>query len=101
MDQERRWRCRRTLGSLSPADHLDSTHICLNSPENRQKTGRMDSSETSVDKRPTEKGRKGREVVRTTRSGGREPGWWRGSLPGKAEPSSLTCKSGGARLREF
>ena len=34
----------------------------------------MDSLEPSVDERPTEKGRKGREAVRTTRTGGREPG---------------------------
>ena len=47
------------LGSPHPADHLDSTHICLNNPENLQKTSRMDSLEPSVDKRPTEEGRKG------------------------------------------
>ena len=46
----------------------------------------MDSPETSVDKRPTEEGRKNREEVRATQTGGRETGWWRGSLPGKAEP---------------
>ena len=89
------------LGSPRPADHLDSTHICLNNPENRQKTSRMDSPEPSVDKRPRDEGRKGGEVVRTTRTGGREPGQWRGSPPGKAGPPSLTCKSGGAGLREF
>ena len=47
----------------------------------------MDSLEPSVDKRPTEKGRKGREVVHATRTGGREPGRWRDSTLGKAEPS--------------
>ena len=34
----------------------------------------MDSPEPSVDKRPTEEGRKGEEAVRTTQTGGREPG---------------------------
>ena len=46
----------------------------------------MDSLEPSVDKRPTEEGRQGGEVVRATRTGRRELGWWRGSLPGKVEP---------------
>ena len=41
--------------------------------------------EASVDKRPTEEGRKGGEAVCATRTGGREPGRWRGSLLGKAE----------------
>ena len=67
-------------------DHLDSTHIGLNNPENCQKTSRMDSLEPSVDKRPTEEGRKGEEAVRTTWTGRREPGRQRGNLPGKAEP---------------
>ena len=62
------------LGSPHPADHLDSTHICLNNPENHQKTTRMDSLDPSIDKRPTEEGRKGREAVRATQTGGREPG---------------------------
>ena len=79
------WR-RRTLGSPRPADPLDSTHICLNNPENHQKTGRTCSMEPSIDKRPTQEGRKNGEAVRTTWTGGREPGRWRGSLPGKAEP---------------
>ena len=35
----------------------------------------MDSPEASIDKRPTEEGRKGREVVLATQTGGREPGW--------------------------
>ena len=89
------------LGSPRPADRLDSTHICLNNPENCQKTSRMDSPEPSVDKRPMEVGRKGGEAVRATQTGGREPGQWRGSPPGKAEPPSLACKSGGAGLGEF
>ena len=84
------------LGSPCPANHLDYTHIGLNNPENHQKTSRTDSLETSVDKRPTEEGRKGGEVVSATRTGRREPGWWRGSPSCKAEPPSLACKSGGA-----
>ena len=47
---------------------------------------------------PTEEGRKGREAVCTTQTGGREPGWWRGSPPSKAEPPSLACKSGVAKV---
>ena len=62
------------LDSPYPADHLDSTHICLKNPENHQKTSRTDSLEPSVDKRPTKEGRKVREVVHATQSGGREPG---------------------------
>ena len=89
------------LGSPRPADHLDSTHICLNNPENFQKTSRMDSPEPSVDKRPKEEGRKGREAVHATRTGGRELGWWRGSPPGRPEPLSLACKSRGARWSMF
>ena len=96
-----RWRGRRTLGSPFPADRLDSTHICLNKPENLQKTSRMHSPEPSVDKRPTEEGRKGREVMHATQTGGREPGRWSGSPPGQAEPRSLACKSGGARRTVF
>ena len=67
------------LGLPCPADQLDSTHIGLNNPENCQKTSRTDSPEPRVDKRPTEEGRKGGEAVSATRTGGREPGWWRGS----------------------
>ena len=62
------------LGSPRPADHLDSTHICLNNPENRQKASRMDSLEPSIDERSMEEGRKGGEAVRSTRTGGRELG---------------------------
>ena len=54
-----RWQRRRMLGSPCPADHLDSTHICLNNPKNCQKTRRTDSLEPSIDKRPMEEGRKG------------------------------------------
>ena len=89
------------LGSPPPADHSDSTHTCLNNPENHQKTSRTDSQEPSVDKRPMEEGGKGAEAVRATQTGGRELGQWRGSPPGKAEPPSLACKSGGAEFREF
>ena len=80
-----RWQRRRMLGSPRPADHLYSTHICLNNLENHQKTSRMDSLETSIDERPAEESRKGREAVHATRTGGREPGWWSGSSLGKAE----------------
>ena len=90
------------LGAPRPADHLiDLIHICINNPENRQKTSRMDSPEPSVDKRPTEEGRKGREVVHATWTGGREPGPWRGSPPGKVESLSLACKSRRDGLHEF
>ena len=74
------------LGSPRPADHLDSKHICLNNPENHQKTSRTDSLEPCLDKRPTEEGRKGEKAVSATRSARRELGWWRGSPSGKAEP---------------
>ena len=83
------------LGSPRPADHLDSTHICLNNPENCQKPSRMDSPEPSIDERPTEEGRKGGEAVRATQTGGREPGRWRGSSPCKAEPESGLQKQRG------
>ena len=73
------------LGSPGPSDHLDSTHIGLNNPENLQKTSRMDSPEPSVDKRPMEEGRKGGDVVRATQTGRRELGWWRGNPLGKTE----------------
>ena len=49
----------------------------------------MDSLEPSVDKRPTEEGRKGGEAVCTPQTSGREPEWWRGSLSGKAEPPEV------------
>ena len=61
------------MGSLRPADHLDSTHICLNNAENHQKTSRAESPEPGTDERPTEEGRKGGEAVRTPGTGGREP----------------------------
>ena len=99
---------RRTLGLPRPADHLDSTHTCLNNPENHQKTSRMDSLEPSVDNRPTEEGRQ--EAHRRGQEG------WRGSArytdwregagaegqpTGKAEPPSLAGKSGGAGRSVF
>ena len=74
------------MGSPRVADGLYSTRICLNNPENCQKTSIMHSREPSIDKRPTEEGRKGGEVVHATRTGGREPEQWRGSPLGKAEP---------------
>ena len=80
------------LGSPRPADHLDSTHICLIYPDNHQKTSRMDSLEPSIDERHMEEGRKGREVVHATWTGGREPGRWKGSQPtqqGRAPESGL------------
>ena len=80
------------LGSPRPTDCLDSTYICLNNPENCQKTSRMDSLEPSVDERSTEEGRKGGEVVHATQTGGKDPGQWRGSPLGRAEPQSLACK---------
>ena len=62
------------LGSPRPADHLDSTYTCLNNPENRQKTSKMESLVPSADERPTEEGRKGGEAVLAARTGRREPG---------------------------
>ena len=62
------------LGSLRLADYSDSNYICLNNPENCQKTSRIDSLEPSADERPTEEDRKAGEAVRTARNGGREPG---------------------------
>ena len=86
-----RWWQRRMLGSPSDADHLDSTHICLNNPENWQKTSRMDSLEPNIDKRPMEEDRK---------TGGSRGS---GGAAHQARQSllSLACKSPGARLREF
>ena len=83
------------LGSPGPADRVDSTHICLNNPQNRQKTSRTETLEPSVEERPTEEGRKGGEAVRYLdwREGA---GAVEGQPPGKAEPLSLACKSGGA-----
>ena len=79
------------LGSPRPADHLDSTHTCLNNPENHQKTSRTESPEPSADERPTEEGRKGGEACAlhglAGGPGGREPGW-RGGPPAKESPES-------------
>ena len=75
------------LGSPRPADHLDSTHTCLNNPENCQKTSRMDSLKASADERPTEEGRKGGEAVRATRTGDwHEGAGAEGQPTSKAEP---------------
>ena len=89
------------LGSPCPADHLDSTHICLNNPENFQKTSRMDCLVPSIDERPMEEGRKGGEEVRATRTDGRELGWRHSQPTGKAEPLSLACQSRGAGQSVF
>ena len=51
----------------------------------------MESLEPSTDERPVEKGRKGREAVPTTRTGGREPGW-RGGPPAKQSPQVWLAK---------
>ena len=82
------------LGSPRPADHLDSTYTCLNNPENRQKTSRMESPEPSTDERHTEEGRKGGEAVRAPRTGGREPGR-RGVLLAKQSPRVWLAKAEG------
>ena len=79
---------------MRPADHLDSTYTCLNNPENRQRISRTESLEPSTDKRPTEEGRKGREVVPTAQTGRREPGQ-RGSPPAKQSPQSGLKKQRG------
>ena len=76
------------------ADHLDSTHTCLNNPENHQKTSRTDSPEPSIDEKPTEEGRKGGEAVHITQTGGREPGW-RGSPPARQSPRVWLAKAEG------
>ena len=54
----------------------------------------MDSPEPSVDKRPVEEGRKGREAVRAPRTGGRELGQ-RGSLLAKQSPQVCLAKAEG------
>ena len=82
------------LGSQRPEAPLDSSHTCLNNPENRQKISRTDSPETSIDERSTEEGRKGREAVCTTRTDGREPGQ-RGSPPAKQSPQVWLAKAEG------
>ena len=85
----------RTLSSPRPVDHLDSTHTCLNNPENRQKTSRMESLEPSTDERSTEEGRKGSEAVHAPRTGGEGAGA-EGPPAGQVEPLSLAGKSRGA-----
>ena len=76
------------MSSPRLAGRFDSTHTCLNNPENCQKISKMDFPEPSIDKSPTEKGRKGREAAHATWTSETEPGRWRGSPPGKAEPES-------------
>ena len=73
---------------------MDSTHICLNNPENHQKTSRTESLEPRADKRHTEEGRKGRGAVHaawTAWIGGREPGQ-RGGPPAKQSPRVWLAK---------
>ena len=88
------------MSSPRLAGRFDSTHTCLNNPENCQ-TSRPDSPEPSIDKRPTEESRKGREAV------ARYTDWQEGARvveggpSGKAEPPSLACKSRGAGRSEF
>ena len=77
------------------ADHLDSNHICLNNPENLQKTSRTDSLEPSVDERPTEEGRKGGEAVSTTWTGHRKLGGGRAACPARQSPQVWLAKSEG------
>ena len=54
----------------------------------------MDSLEPSADERPTEEGRKGREAVRATWTGGRKLEW-RGSPPAKQSPRVWLAKAEG------
>ena len=87
--------------SPRPADHLDSTHICLNNPEKCQKTSRMATPEPSADKRPIEEGRKGERRCMLHRLVG---GSWGGrgtARQARKSPQSLARKSGGARWSEF
>ena len=90
------------LGSPLPADHLDSTHICLNNPENCQKTSRTDSPEPSIDKGPQKRvGWVERRCTLHGLAGGSQGHGGAASPPGKAEPLSLACRSGGARRSVF
>ena len=82
------------MGSPRPADHVDSTYTCLNNPENHHKTSRTDSPEPSVDKKPTEEGRKRREAVRAPRTGGRERAGGAARPPRRAPESGLQKKRG-------
>ena len=60
----------------------------------RSETSRTDSPEPSVDKTPTEEGRKGTEAVHVAQTGGREPGR-RGGLPAKQSPRVWLAKAEG------
>ena len=55
---------------------------------------RMESPEPSTEERPMEEGRKGGEVVRAPRTGGREPEW-RGCLPSNQSPQVWLAKAEG------
>ena len=87
-----RWQHRKTLGSPCPADPLDSTHICLNNPENCQKNSKTDSLEPSVDKRPTEEVRKGGEAMHATQTGGGSWGSGGAACLAKQSPRVLFAK---------
>ena len=73
---------------------MDSTHTCLNNPENHQRTGRTDSSEPSIDKRSMKEGRKGGEAVHATQTGGREPGQRGTCRPSRVPESGLQKQKG-------
>ena len=93
-----RWRLRRTPYH---ADRLDSTHICLNNPENFQKTSRMDSLEPAHTRSLRKRvGRAERRCMLYGQSGGNQGGGG-GDRPRRHSPQSLACKSGGAKLCEF
>ena len=87
------------LGSPCSADHLDSTHICLNNPENCLKTSRIDSPEPSVDARTTEEGRKRvgrseRQCVLQGLAGGSQSGG-RAAHPARPSPEIWLAKAEG------
>ena len=87
------------LGSPRPSDHLDSTHIGLNNPENLQKTSRMDSPEPSIDETPTEEvGRAERQCTLHGLVGG---SWGREAACQQSRAPSLACKSRGVRQSVF
>ena len=83
------------LGSLHPADHLDSTYTLLNNPENRQQTSRMESLEPSADERPMEEGRKDSEAVHAPwTGGGGSQGRGAARQPSRAPESGLQKRRG-------
>ena len=77
------------LGSPCPADHLDSTYICLNNPENRQKTSRTESPEPSQMRGPWKRvGRVVRWCALQGLAGGSRSGG-AACRPGRAPESGL------------